>query len=507
MLLSNGELVLSDTTPTFARTTYYPSTGLSLTRLFASYGQIYRKQLWVYVVVRKRALGTARLPLKVFERLDDDSRQEARDTPYSKLLQNPNPKHDANFFWLWTSSTFDIYGEALWLKVRGRNRQPAELWPVHPSNISTRLIDGDLFYVYLGGSSSTEPLLIIPAADVVHFKTYNPDSTVRGLSPLEPLRESLINEDAARRASSAFWANGARPATYLSHPKKLSTEARDRLRADWNEIHGGVDNFAKTAILEEGMEPKIVSLSAEESQYINSRKLNREEACGVYDTPPPVVHILDHATFSNITEQMRSMYRDTMAPHLGGFEATMDQQLRPDFVDDSSQYAEFVMDQVLRGDYETRMEANQKAIGSAQMTPNESRKLENRPPIKGGDKLYINSTLIPIDQVSSRTSPNPPAEDIAGSTPAVEEAPTTAPKLIPKRTPSDQVPAGKGLTKKELRDVMGRLGQARSLEDVDLSVLVAGLNGGTDAVVTAAIGARSLDDLRDRLRAAAKEEA
>ena len=36
----------------------------------------------------------------------------------------------------------------------------------------------------------------------------------------------------------------------------------------------------------------------------------------VFDVPPPVVHILDHATFSNITEQMRSMYRDTMTPRL-----------------------------------------------------------------------------------------------------------------------------------------------------------------------------------------------
>jgi phage portal protein BeeE len=76
--------------------------------------------------------------------------------------------------------------------------------------------------------------------------------------------------------------------------------------------------------------------------------------CAVYDVPPPVVHILDRATFSNITEQMRSMYRDTMAPRLGLYESVLDSQLRPDFDPRGDLYAEFLMDEVLRGSFEQR---------------------------------------------------------------------------------------------------------------------------------------------------------
>jgi hypothetical protein len=43
-----------------------------------------------------------------------------RDTPFAKLLRNPNPKHDPFFFWLWTVSTHEVYGEAMWVKVRPR---------------------------------------------------------------------------------------------------------------------------------------------------------------------------------------------------------------------------------------------------------------------------------------------------------------------------------------------------------------------------------------------------
>lgn len=498
MLLSGGELVLSDLTPSYTYTRYLPATGISLTGLFATYGQIYKKQEWVYVVVRKRSLATARLPIKVYERRGKNDRVEARDDPYAQLLRQPNPIHDPFFFFAWTSATADIYGEALWLKVRGPDRKPRELWPAHPSNFFIRKQESDLYYDYVGGLGSVEPLFSVPASDVVHFKSYNPESTIRGMSALEPLRLSLLNDDAARRAAQAFWQNAGRPSVALSHPKKLTNEAAQKLKERWEAVHGGVDNFAQVAILEEGMEPKILSMSAEEAQYIESRKLSREEVCAAYDVPPPVVHILDRATFSNITEQMRSMYRDTMAPHLGALESVMDHQLRPDFGDDTL-YAEFLMDEVLRGDYEVRMEANQKAVGTAQLTPNEARALENRPALPGGDRLYINSTLIPVDEVSSRTSPNPPAEDVSGAKPAVSEL---KPGQAPVPTSQNNPPPARPM--KALDRVMGRLGRVTNIHDIDAKALVEDLNGDAPMVLAqleaAQYADQSVEELRDRLR-------
>ncbi len=474
MLLSDGALVLSDTTPTFAHTNYFPSAGLNLTAMFASYGQIYRNQLWVSVVVNKRAHATARLPLKVYSRGADGVRHEARDTPYAKLLRNPNPQHDPFFFWLWTSSTLDVYGEAIWFKIRGSDGVPVELWPVHPSVVSIRMIEGELFYAYLGGVSSNVPLFLVPEEDVVHFKTYNPDTTVRGMSRLEPLRQTLTNEDAARRASSAFWANGSRPSVVLSTDGnfKNNPAALDRLKADWEAMHRGVDNFSRTAILEEGLTPHILSQSAEEAQYESCRRLNREEVCSSYDMPPTVVGILDHATFANVTELQRSLYRDTMAPHLGGFESTLDYQLRPDFSDDS-QYAEFLMDEVLRGAFEARSDSYQKAINSGWLKPGEVRQLENLDDAgPAADRLFINATCIPIDATSQRTSPNLPAND----------APL------------------KSLSKDQERKLLGRIGWAKSLDDVDVERLTAGLNGETDLVLDTITGAKSVDELRTLIK-------
>lgn len=408
MIVSDGALApaaYGDIAPALGDQFYYSRSGLELSSMFSSYAAVYRAQVWIATLVNKIAYGTARLPLKVYRRLPDDSREPARDTPFAELLRNPNPRHDPFFFWLWTVSTMEVYGEAMWVKVRpSAGRPPTQLWPVHPANMTTyRNNRGDLVYRFTRGAAN-DAVLEWPAADIVHFKTYNPEDQVRGLSRLEPLRQTILNEDASRRAAAAMWKNGGRPSMTVTHPKTMSDGALKRLQAQLAGLHQGVDNWGKIAILEEGMNPTLLSLNAEAMQYIQARHVNREEACGMYDVPPPVVHILDRATFSNITEQMRSMYRDTMAPRLGLYESALDAQLRPDFDPQGTIYAEFLLDEVMRGAFEQRAVANQSAIFSGQRTPNEVRKQDNLPPLDGGDKLYINAGAIPLEESGQTTN-------------------------------------------------------------------------------------------------------
>ena len=406
VFLSQGQVtgygpdVYADAVPPWSTGMYYGSTGLELVERFAAYGAIYKAQTWVYTVVRKLAVSQARLPIAA-----DDGRM-------LQLLSRPNPKMDGYALQLWTASTREVFGEAMWLKIRDRNGTPRELWPLHPTNLTIRrdAETGEREYLYLPGHySASTAEVVFPEEDIIHFKGYNPDGPERGLSPLEPLRSTLLNEDASRRATQAFWTNGARPSVLLSTDKQLSPAATDRLKAQWEALHRGVDSFGKTAVLEEGMKPTVVQLNAEEMQYIESRKLNREEVCGVYDVPPPVVHILDRATFSNITEQMRSMYRDTMAPRLGEYESTINHHLGADF---GGAAMLFSLDDVLRGSPEQRSQSNQAAIFSGQKTPNEARAEGGLGPLPGGDKLYINAAAIPLEAAELSPPPGTTIEQV-----------------------------------------------------------------------------------------------
>jgi HK97 family phage portal protein len=70
----------------------------------------------------------------------------------------------------------------------------------------------------------------------------------------------------------------------------------------------------------------------------------------------------------------------------------LEQELERKIIRNPRYYAEFIIAGLLRGDTKARSESYQMALGGNQMpgflTVNEVRKLENFPPIGGGNELY-----------------------------------------------------------------------------------------------------------------------
>lgn len=448
--LSLAPQALGETTPTLSNGYFYPNAGLTLSGRFATYAALYRVQPSIATLVDKIANSAARLTLKVWDNSPKTGKVEDKDSAFATLIARPTDMMSPYNFWRWTISTYEVYGEAFWFKQRNSDGQVTSLLPMHPSRTSVkRDEDGNVFYVFSAGVASVG-LLTVPATEVVPFLRYNPDSLMRGMSRLEPLRSTLLNEDAARRATASWWKNGARPSVILRHPMELSDAAHARIKSGWNAANAGVDNMAKAAILEEGMEAQVVQLSAEEMQYVESRKLNLQEACMVYDVPPPVVHILDHATFSNITEQMRSMYRDTMSPRLEDVESVIDFYLRPDFYSDPQRTVAFALDEVLRGDFETRATAVGSLIEKGVMKPSEARPLFDLPVAgKEADMLYGNAALVPLGSSVHGQTEVDPAGNLVPST-----APMGAPKPL-----ADTAPIGRAF---DARSFARHLGQAKT---------------------------------------------
>jgi phage portal protein BeeE len=121
-------------------------------------------------------------------------------------------------------------------------------------------------------------------------------------------------------------------------------------------------------LLDGGLDWKAFSHTSQEAQTIEHRKLNAIEACAVYDMPPTMVQILDHATFSNIDEQHRMLYQDTLGPVVVNLEATIGAQLLwgepqlgvavdPEDGEIENTLVAFDMDDVLRADIVKRAAA------------------------------------------------------------------------------------------------------------------------------------------------------
>lgn len=353
------------------------------------YATIYRTQPNVRTCVDFLARNIAQLGLHVFRRVGETDRVRLREHGLPMLLGRPLPAtYKLTRYRLIESlmSDLGIYFNAYWLKLRVDGG--LGLLRIPPPDVEPK--GGLLATVYtvtVGGVQRD-----FGPDEVVHFKGYNPENPLLGLPPLETLRRTLAEEHEAGNYRQYFWRNSARMAGIIKRPvgaPDWSNPARERFIAEFEELYSGEENSGKTAVLEEGMEWQQTSFSARESEYLAGRKLTREECARAYHIPLPLVGILDHATFSNIEEQHKHLYQDSLGPWLKMLEQDIDLQLLPEFEDIEGVYSEFNIAEKLAGSFEEQTKSFQAAVGRPWMTANEARARMNMPSMDGDAEQLV----------------------------------------------------------------------------------------------------------------------
>lgn len=392
-----------------------------------SYDLLYRTQPWVFAAVNKLSRGIARLPWYGYDSPEATAAHLLpEDDPLSELLARPFPRGSGFKLREHQVASLVLYGNSIAIKERpGPGRPPFALWPipfryVEPIQGSSRPIDG---YVVTVGTVRR----FFTPEDVIHCQWWSPDGL--GISPLEPLRVTLALEDAAQRYSVSSFANGARPSGAVSTEQAMPKPAREELRTEIETMHAGMDNAFRIALLTHGLKWEPFAHSAQEAELINLRKLTREEVCGVLDIPPPALHILDRATFSNIDEQHRMLYQDSYGPYLTNIEETMAvEMIETDF---PGKAMAFDMDEMLRGDPEKRSQSQQRRFQSAAVTPNELRAEDGKDPAPGSvtpdgklvDDHPANQVYVPVNMVPVTAVEMEPPEPVPPQAPQLPPSP------------------------------------------------------------------------------------
>lgn len=370
-----------------------------------AYEAIWRTQPHVRTCVSFLARNIAQLGLHTFHRQSDVDRKRLTDHPVARLLERPTPRTGRFKAIDALVNDLGIYDSAYWLKVRDRDRPQGllRLPPTMVEPIGESWVAPDGYRIR--GSRGER---VVAADDVVHFHGYHPLLLTGGSSPIEAIRQLLAEEFAAERYREQLWRNGARMSGYITRPAtaaEWSDPARRRFKAGWQAQYAGDGAQAGgTPVLEDGMEFKEASFTPEQAQYVQTRKLTREEVAALYHIPLPMVGILENATFSNITEQHKQLYQDTLGPWLTQIAEVINVQLLPDFDDVDGVYVEFNMAEKLRGSFEEQAKNLQTAIGGPWLTRNEGRARMNLSPIDGGDELITPLNVLTGGQASPTDS-------------------------------------------------------------------------------------------------------
>lgn len=370
----------------------------------ATYAKIWRCHGSVRTVVDFLGRNIASLGLHMFERVDDADRRRVTDHPLIRMLDEPNPWTTHYTFFDALVRDLGIYERFLAIKIKAGDRTalvriPPTMYEVKGENWMV----AEAFEV-----QGTKGKVTYSREQVVYIDGYSPDGMLGGVSPIESLREILAEEYEAARMRAQTFRNGARTSGYLERPVGApgwSDKARDRFKAGWrSQYNGGGTEAGGTPILEDGMKYVAASQTAKDLQYIESRKLTREEVASAYFIPPPMVGLLDKATFSNIKEQHKNLYQDTLGPWLKRIVQELNLQLFPDYGDMDRYYLEFNIEEKMRGNFEDQAVQLQASVGGPWMTRNEARAMRNLHAVEGGDELITPLNVITGGQASPNDS-------------------------------------------------------------------------------------------------------
>lgn len=363
--------------------------------LHLTYSQIWRTQPAVRTVVGFLARNIAQLGVDTYQKLSPNNRVKLTDHPVARLLERPFPGTKWTKYRLLNTIMQDlcIYDDAYILKLRADGGALA-LLPIPPSKMQP--LGMDIFMPTQYRLYGTRGFQDLEANDVIHISGYNPDDPRHGLSPIETLRTILAEEYAATRYREQLWRNGARTAGYIKRPKdaaRWSDSARTRFRDEWQSLYtSDGPQSGSTPVLEDGMEFASTGVTPRDAQYVESRKLTREEVAVAYHVPPVMVGMMEGATFTNVTEYHKNLYQDTLAPYLTQLAQDLENQLLED-VDpsaaDGSIYIEFNMSEKLRGSFAEQASAFQSAVGGPWMTRAEARAMNNLPEIDAANELIV----------------------------------------------------------------------------------------------------------------------
>jgi len=232
--------------------------------------------VWAAVQLVAGAVGS--LPLRVYRTNPDGSRVESPRHPTARLLASPNGWMAGDELVETLMCHLLLWGNAFVLKDRQIEGGPVTgLWPIAPHKVKVDKVNG--LPVYMIGDKGP-----FTSKSILHIRGLSFDGLV-GLSPIQMAKQGLGTYSAVEKYQGKFWANNATPGGVLTHPSRLSPEAAERLRAQWNASHGGVGNASKTAILEEGMQFQPLSIPADDAQLVQQMEMSALQVARLFQIP------------------------------------------------------------------------------------------------------------------------------------------------------------------------------------------------------------------------------
>ncbi len=329
----------------------------------------------------------AKLPLNLYERLDEDTRQRAVNIPMQKVVRRqPNREIGSIKFWRRFVSHALLWGNAYaWIDRNGRG-EAAGLINLLPDRTYPRRRNGVLTYTTTVSDEGRAVTETLPASEVVHVEGLTINN-IKGEDLVAAARDSFGLALAAEGFGSKFFANGAQAGGVLEIPTHYTQQAADNLEEGWRQKYTSRNNWFRTAILRDGAKFHSVTVDAQSSQLTELREEQVREVARWFNLAPSRLGLSDSVSYNSKAEDNQSYLDSTLSIYMELIQEelwiktlTPKQQL--------NHYFEYNTNALLRMNANDRMEYYKDGLGWGLWTPNEVRARENMNPRDGGDVYF-----------------------------------------------------------------------------------------------------------------------
>ena len=351
------------------------------------------------------AESVSKLPIKIYQEDENGIQKSARHYLYSLLKLRPNPYMSIMNFLGALETQRNLRGNSYANIEFDQKGRAIGLWPIDSEKVTIYIDNIGLlnsktriwYVVNVDGKQ-----IKLNPYEILHFKNGITLDGIVGVPTLDILKGMLENAAQSEKFINNFYRQGLQVKGIVQYVGDLDQKAKEKFRDEFESMSSGLKNSHRIALMPIGYQFVPMSLNMHDAQFLENTELTIRQIATAFGIKMHQLNDLSKSTHTNIEQQQRQFYTDTLQAILTMYEQEMAYKLFLDSELEQGYFLRFNVDAILRADIKTRYEAHGIAIEKGFMTPNEARALEEKPPMPGADQLIVNGNMIPVTMVGQQ---------------------------------------------------------------------------------------------------------
>ncbi len=346
----------------------------------------------VFSCVNIKANALAVISIKTYKRTKSGKEEDRDNKLYDLLRYEPNESLIASLYKKIISQDIDLRGNHYSQIARNGLGEVTALYPLSADKMEVIIsTSGKKLFKY-----DNKPISIKKILHVYDI----PDSTGhKGLSKIEYAKQTLEFANNTAKHGNKLFKNSATPSGSFETNGTLGEAEFNRLKEAIESKYSGLANAGKPLLLEGGLKFTPLSITNSDSEWLESRKFNREEIASIFGVPVAMLNDASNTAYGNLEQKYLEFYSGTIFPLTTILEEQFRQSLvRPDKKNET--VIKFKFNTMLRVDTATRAEYYQTRFNIGSMSPNEIRAYEDENGFEGGNEKYVQLNLSTVQNLN-----------------------------------------------------------------------------------------------------------